>query len=292
MVRKTPLSIMFDSTHRNLLTFEDSDLHAFKAFIETLGFQILENNSDFTSMQEINLTKILVIGVPTKLFSKEEIQNIIDYVRNGGSLLLVQSHGGDALQHSNLNELAAYFGLKFENTVIKSNVNAGVPTLPIISITSKHDLLKGVRKLVLGGACSLTVMKNVEILVESNSDCVFEEYNPESQQWEPIDFPGSVQPLAAVNYYGLGKVAALSSLEMFSANPQFGLDSLDNRRFIANIITWLGSVNSDEEVKFWILDQIGLINTRLDALEIQMSEIINNFRTINERVQNIIDKKQ
>ena len=284
MVRKTPLSIIFDSTHGNLFTFEDSDLHAFKSYVETMGFQILENNFDFSTMQEINLTKILVLGVPTKKYSRTEIQNLIDYVRNGGSVLLIQSHGGDQLQHSNLNELSVNFGIKFEHTVIKSNVNAGVPTLPIISINTKHLLVKGVRKLVYGGACNLSVMKNVDIIMESNKDCMFEIYNPDTQQWEPLDIANSVQPLAAVNNYGLGKVSALCSLEMFSSNPQFGLDSLDNKRFITNIISWLGSPNSEDEVKFWMLDQIGMMNIRLESLEVQINSLMNMIRDLNEKI--------
>lgn len=287
MGRKPLLTIMFDNTHGNLLTFEDSDLLEFRRYVESLGFQILENNLDFSTMQEINLTKILVIGVPTKKYTKTEINNVIDYVRNGGSLLLIQSHGGDYLQNTNLNSLAMNFGMKFENIILKSAINAGVPTTPIIPVTNKHALTKGIRKIVLGGGCCISVTKNVEVLLETSSDCVFETYDPDLSKWVLLDPVQTARPVAAINNYGLGKVAALCSLEILSSNQQFGLDSLDNKKFIASIITWLGSMSSDEEVKFWMLDQIGTLYTRMEAIESQIGDLLNAIRELNNKIDNL-----
>lgn len=291
MVRKTPLSILFDNSHGNLFTFEDVDLLEFKSLLESLGYNILDNLENTMSLQDLINVKILIIGVPTSELSKVEIQRVKDFVRNGGALLLVQSHGGDHLQNTNLNELASSFGMKFENVVLKSNVNAGVPTLPIINVTSKNSLMKGIRKLVFGGACCLSTMKSVTALVETSSECFFEGYNSESQEWEQLERPDFTMPISAINNYGLGKVAAICSLDMFSSNNQFGLDSLDNKKFLINIFNWLAAPNSDEEVKFWMLDQIGAINLQVESLTNQIQNLLRATFDMNSRLTVLEEKK-
>ncbi|UCF06885.1 MAG: hypothetical protein JSV33_07650 [bacterium] len=56
---------------------------------------------------------VVVIKTPTTPFTREEIEIIEDYVRNGGGLFLIGDHTNVFGTSTNLNPLAARFGLRF-----------------------------------------------------------------------------------------------------------------------------------------------------------------------------------
>src|SRR6185369_11160391 len=94
--------VMFDEAHHNFHTTEGR----YKPFVDLLfndGYKVIRNRQPF-SKTTLSSYKILVIsnalgaeedddaGADTSAFTDEEIQAVNDWVKNGGSLLLIADH--------------------------------------------------------------------------------------------------------------------------------------------------------------------------------------------------------
>ncbi|MFX0037655.1 MAG: hypothetical protein ACFE9I_18700, partial [Candidatus Hermodarchaeota archaeon] len=67
--------------------------------------------------------------------STQEINAIVNWVKNsGGGLLLLSHAGGDKGRGSNLSEISEQFGIVFENDqVLDEKINFGLENIPLIS---------------------------------------------------------------------------------------------------------------------------------------------------------------
>jgi hypothetical protein len=148
--------VMFDEAHHNFHTTEGR----YKPFVDLLfndGYKVIRNRQPF-SKTTLSSYKILVIsnalgaeedddaGADTSAFTDEEIQAVNDWVKNGGSLLLIADHapfGGAA------SSLASRFGVDMSKgyTSDKENSVAAAPTQLIFSRENKllgsHPITEG-----------------------------------------------------------------------------------------------------------------------------------------------------
>ena len=94
-------AIGFDHSHNNKLTIENN---AFMDFIQYLF------NSDFKlgkitagiDAKKLSPYDLFIIGVPTLTkLDPDEITDIVNYVKKGGSLLVVNDEGGDYRNKNN-----------------------------------------------------------------------------------------------------------------------------------------------------------------------------------------------
>ena len=163
-------SILFDFNHNEMLTV-DQDYSDFLKLLHSFNFKIEKNENKDLTKKVLESIDVLILGNPIdEYFSNIEIKEIVNFVRLGGSLLLVSEYGADYLQKTNLNDIANHFGILFEKNLIKEQ---NVKTQNCSSILHIHEFpdvefINGLREVVIGGTCSLCVNKGAKALLETN----------------------------------------------------------------------------------------------------------------------------
>jgi hypothetical protein len=218
---------------------------------------------------------LLIIGNPIdNFFSSVEVKIIIDFVRTGGSLLVLSEYGADFLQKTNLNDVVGKFGIMFERDLIKEINSTNQSSVSILHIHDfqKHELTKQLREVRIGGACSLSLSKEAKPIFHTIENSWPEIYNTSTEQW--IKEEGEHrQIIAAYNEFGKGKVVALGDIDIFSADSNIGLNCLDNEKFIQNVISWLLEPVKESQVLSFVLDQLGDLQYEIR----ETNKIINNI---------------
>ena len=115
------ISLLIDVSHNNLVQPDEPDFKSFFELLQSKGYNIhLTNSNQKLADLDFENMRTLLIGVPQNgFYFQEEINSILNFVRNGGSLLIFHRYGGDLLQKTNLNDLTSHFGIYFENTIVK-----------------------------------------------------------------------------------------------------------------------------------------------------------------------------
>src|SRR5215207_7230331 len=154
--KKDSPRVMFDEAHHNFHTTEGR----YKPFVDLLindGYRVIRNRQPFTKTS-LSSYKVLVIsnalgaeedddeGADSSAFTDEEIQTVHDWVKAGGSLLLIADHapfGGAAAA------LATRFGVDMSKgyTLDKEHSVADRPSHLIFSRENKllasHPITEG-----------------------------------------------------------------------------------------------------------------------------------------------------
>ncbi|MHA1821223.1 MAG: hypothetical protein ACTSU2_08980 [Promethearchaeota archaeon] len=287
MPKFTKFTILIDYAHGEILNLTDNEFKLFNDLLIDRGYTSLINYSNKLNSELLRDTDLLIIGCPVNShLLKEEVHDIIDFVTAGGCLLVMSDYGGDIVQKTNLNELTGYFGIYFENTAVKSTSNPGVytKTAPVITEFNYDNevITKNVKKIIMGGCCSLRLGKEAFPIAFSGPNSWLEAYDNESNIWFRNEDKNV--PVIAAAIYGQGRVIAIGDIDMISNNPLFGLNSLDNRRIIMNFLNWFQAPVSYERTIFWILEQIS--NKRDEIFEIKnvMHEMMEKMRNMEERL--------
>ena len=246
-------TIALDYSHNNTLTIESSSFGDFTQFLFTSGYKLGKIETGFNSINELKKYNIVILSTPknTKL-QPNEIQNLEKYVKDGGSLLIVSSTGGDYTNSTNLNELTTKFGFEFNSDEIYDSVNyVNLQKRPIISVFKPHVVTENLKKLVFSSSCSIKILdfiedeKNVKIdwLLKSGLNCWHKRYDGES--WIEEDSPKI--PLMVVVEYFKGKIVGFGNFSIFSSLArEYGFSAFDNDILIANILNFLiGSLDSE-----------------------------------------------
>jgi len=258
----TPKKIGFDSSHNNKLVIESN---AFSDFIQYLF------NSDFKvgkieaglNYDKLSVYDLFVIGVPSggAKISAEEIETLLKYIKNGGSVLIINDKGGDYENKSNLNELSKNFGIIFNSDrLFDSQKFSKENSRPIITEFKSHFITREIKEFVYSNGCTLQIIQSIETkdqeintdvnaIAFSSKDTASHVYFNENKNDWVVE---SVQKIAiiAVAHYGLGKVVALGNLSIFSSlEYSYGVRAADNFKLIANIFSWLLNKASTEEEK-------------------------------------------
>jgi hypothetical protein len=291
MPRSKSLTILFDLTHNNLLSPQDPDFSQLIDFLQSKEYTLLYTHSHKLTAEELADPHVLIIGVPqNSYFLQDEIHLILDYVRSGGALILFQRYGGDAIQKTDLNELASLFGIYFDNSIVKDSNNVGVELLPLVSVNGTHPITKNVHKLVMPGACTLRLARDAKPLFFSPTETGWIElYNPTAISWLKDDSHESF-PFGAYATYGQGRIVAFCSPDFLHNNPVFGIGSLDNRRLFQNVLSWLIQPVSDAEVRVWILTQLGTFSEDLSILKNSVSKTQSTLQTLEHRISDLEHK--
>src|SRR5215207_3186646 len=145
--KKDSPRVMFDEAHHNFHTTEGR----YKPFVDLLindGYRVIRNRQPFTKTS-LSSYKVLVIsnalgaeedddeGADSSAFTDEEIQTVYDWVKAGGSLLLIADHapfGGAAAT------LASRFGVDMSKGYTHDEANS-VASSPSELIFSRENKL-------------------------------------------------------------------------------------------------------------------------------------------------------
>ena len=256
--------VMFDEAHHNFHTTEGR----YKPFVDLLmndGYRVIRNRQPF-SKTSLSSYKVLVIsnalgaeemddeGADKSAFTDEEIQAVHDWVKGGGSLLLIADHapfGGAAAS------LASRFGVEMTNgyTFDKENSAEGSPSQLIFSRENKllasHPITEGrgenervnvVRSFtgqsLKGPADSVALLQ----LSQSATD------SPHFDQALSASAAGRAQALALK--FGKGRVLVQGEAAMLSAQvsgPEkrrmgMNVPGNDNKQYAVNVMHWLSGI--------------------------------------------------
>ena len=285
--------VLFDSVHSEMLNIKDKDFSEFINLLKSLTLKIITNENKNLTNQQLQRVDILVIGNPIDdYFSNIEIKNIINFVRDGGRLLLISEYGGDYLQKTNLNDITGKnFGIYFQKNIVKQYTSNNQNCSSIVSVQNfqKHQITKQLRELVIGGTCSLLLKKDSKPLLYLNESWT-EIYNGSNEQWSKEN--GNMrQIISACMEYGRGKVVAIGDIDIFSNDSNTGLNCLDNRKFVLNLISWLLEPVKESDVMLWALNQLGAIQIEVKRINNKINNIIETMTILEHRISTIEEIK-
>jgi hypothetical protein len=256
--------VMFDEAHHNFHTTEGR----YKPFVDLLmndGYRVIRNRQPF-SKTTLSSYKILVIsnalgaeedddeGADKSAFTDEEIQAVQEWVKSGGSLLLIADHapfGGAAAA------LASRFGVDMSRgyTFDSANSVAGSPTQLIFSRENKllatHPITEGRgenEKIKLLRSFTGQSLKGPEgsagilNLADSATDA------PSYASEKSVSAAGRSQAVALK--FGKGRVLAQGEAAMLSAQISgaekrpmgMNVPGSDNKQYALNLMHWLSGL--------------------------------------------------
>ena len=256
--------VMFDEAHHNFHTVEGR----YKPFVDLLlndGYKVIRNRQPF-SKTTLSSYKILVIsnalgaeedddaGADRSAFTDEEIQAVHDWIKNGGSLLLIADHapfGGAAAT------LASRFGVEMSKgyTSDKANSVEGAPTQLIFSRENKllgnHPITEGrneKEKINIVRSFTGQSLKGPEgsagILNLSPTATDSPTYD------SPISVSAAGRSQALAMRFGKGRVVVQGEAAMLSAQISgqekramgMNVPGYDNKQYALNLMHWLSGL--------------------------------------------------
>lgn len=244
----TEYNIGFDNSHYNKLIIEDPGFNDFIEFLFNSDLKLGKIEAGLT-YEKLSAYNVFVIGVPTSNYNldSKEIEDLVKYVKDGGSLLIINDKGGEYENKNNLNDLTNYFGISFNSDQLFDNENFSKDiSRPIIKDFKKHFITKDITQFIHSGGCTLNIDKSVEtdendvraIAFSSKASAWHKYYDSDKRDW--VDETVSKAPIIAVAHYGLGKVTVIGNLSLFSSfHKLYGIYAADNFKLISNIISWL-----------------------------------------------------
>ncbi|MHA1349359.1 MAG: hypothetical protein ACTSPZ_00820 [Promethearchaeota archaeon] len=246
---KNDITVGLDYSHNNMLTLEASSYADFTQFLFTSAYKLGKIEAGFYSLDKVKNYNAIIMSIPKNSnLDPREIEVLEEYVRKGGSLLIVGSRGGEHTNRTNINELTRFFGFEFINDEINDSVNyVNLQKRPLISNSniSSHYISENVHRIVLSSACSIGTLKlskeeeknvKVEVIVRGGLNCWRKRFD--GKQWVEEDCPKV--PMVVTSEYHGGQVAAFGTLSIFSSlGREYGFSAFDNDIIIANILRWL-----------------------------------------------------
>ena len=240
------ITVGLDYSHNNMLTLESSSYTDFTHFLFSSAYKLGKIEAGFHSLEKVKNYNVIIMSIPKNInLLPKEIEVLEEYVRTGGSLLIIGSRGGEHINRTNINELTRKFGFEFIADEINDSVNyVNLQKRLLLADFKSHYISENIRKIVLSSACSLGPIilakeeKNikVEILVRGGLNCWRNRFD--GKEWIEEDCPKV--PLLITSEYYNGQVVSFGTLSIFSSlGREYGFSAFDNNIIIANILRWL-----------------------------------------------------
>ncbi|MHA1385691.1 MAG: hypothetical protein ACTSR3_18220 [Candidatus Helarchaeota archaeon] len=200
----------------------NSQGHTCKEFDEPLA-----NITDFSEIE------VLILACPdNSKFFDAEIKSILNFVENGGGLLILSHAGGDKGLRTNLRQLTGRFDFYFNNDeVFDFSSNLGYQSYVIIKNLQNHSITEKVPDFCYRIGCSLTVKNNATILAYSSDSA-----SPEKT------------PILTSTEYKKGRIVGLGSYEIFRDEINGGINYENNLKLALNIFNWLVKNKKNENI--------------------------------------------
>jgi len=235
--------IYFDTAHqeRNTLTSDEAmaisrthpEWYSFETLFNGLAAfcDIIEGQATITRAA-LHGTSVLILSVPERDFSEEELQVILDFVTCGGGLLLI----GEASTPPSTNSVAQIFGLRFRQGVLRSTTfDWDAQSFLATDIDQTHPVSLAVKGFHTNWGTSLEQRdgsSDTAAVIRAGSSAWQDLNNNQRRDAsELLDNP--ILVIAAE--FGSGRVAAISDNTFHDS----AIDSASNYTLFANSIRWL-----------------------------------------------------
>ena len=286
MPKAKNMRILFDYAHNEIINLEDSEYHPFRNLLKSMECAVGFNHESRITQDILQNVDVSVIGCPVEsYFVSQEIGAIVDWVSSGGNLLVMSEVG--VFQKTNMNDLMKHFGLYFENTTLRSKKSTDTNSIVLITDIVEHAITKNVKKVMVGGCSTIRTVKAKDSLdvCLSGEDTWVEVYDEINNKW--LENSDVNVPIVSISIYGQGRIAAFGDVDMFSSNPVFGLNALDNKQLIQNLILWFHTPVRSGATIDWLLTQFSQM--REDILEIgdKFDNLVTTARILENRISDI-----
>lgn len=183
----------------------------------------------------------VVVFIPSRGFSEDEIRAIKSYVEDGGGLIIFGENGeymkGRGI-NSVVNSVSTLFGIEFnKDVVLDSEINKdGEEKYPIIKNFGEHPITRDIEGIGYISGCSLTVRSPAIALAFGNPTTIAGGREKENVV------------VSAVAEYGKGRVLAVGDIDFLVGSSTSGyrdadyLSFMDNENFALNIFEWAASI--------------------------------------------------
>lgn len=285
---------LIDLSHNEMLNIEEEEFSEFFKLLQRFNTKITKNENRDLSQELLQDIDILIIGNPIDdYFSNIEIKAIVDFVRIGGNLLILSEYGADYLQKTNLNDISGtHFGIYFQKNLIKelNSVNHNSTSIVQIQRFNNKQIGNGLREVIIGGACSLSLSRDAKPLLLTNKKNVWsEKYNSSNEKWIREE-EEEEKIVGAYTEYGQGRVVALGDIDIFTNDSNIGLNQLDNQLLITNIFKWLIEPVKEPELMKFTLNQLGEIQNEMKSINKKIDNIIESMTILEKRIS-VIEQK-
>lgn len=301
-------AIGFDYSHNNKLVIENETFTDFIQYLFNSDFKLGKIEAGI-SYEKLNKYNIFIIGVPTtdSNLNPDEIEALVKYVNDGGSLLLLNDKGGDYDNKNNLSELSKHFGITFNSDRLFDDKNFSKKSShPIIKDFKKHFITKEITEIIHSSGCTLNIDKSIENeKIEVKAIAFSSEESSRHKYFDGNDWveePVHKVPVIGITHFGLGKVLALGNLSLFSSLQQsYGINAADNFKLVSNMISWLlnkaqsteeqtykpiyMTIPIEQDLYYWIKEMLDegrwsnmddVINFALRVIKIRIKEVEKN----------------
>ncbi len=212
-------TVLIDSSHDNGFELEELNLLAYRIISRGYSIEYLE---DSESLEErlANASAYIVIS-PATAFSWEEVEEIRNFVDNGGRLMLIDDPTRPAPESKDkMNTLSTEFGIVYRNDYLY-NLKENAGNFRYIYLTDFEDngITKNLNKLVFYTAGSISPSEKGVIFTDENTYSSIREV------------PGRYSPVVLTG----SNVLAIGDLT-FLTEPY---NVLDNNQLVSNIADFL-----------------------------------------------------
>jgi hypothetical protein len=261
---KSEPRVLFDEAHHNFHTI-DGRYKPFADLLRNDGYRVVRNRQPF-SKEVLNSFKVLVIanalgaeemddnGADASAFTEEECQAVQDWVKGGGSLLLIADHapfGGAAASLAKRFDVDMSKGFTYDpansvegnaSILIFSRDNKLLATHPITEGRDEKERVNRVQSFtgqsLKGPADSVAILKLSDTAKDS----------PDQNTDASVSAAGRAEALAFK--FGKGRVVVQGEAAMLSAQisgpekSRMGMNvpGNDNKQYALNVMHWLSGL--------------------------------------------------
>ncbi|MCP4763225.1 MAG: hypothetical protein GY870_15740, partial [archaeon] len=192
---------------------------------------------------------LLILGNPTTEYSQNEIYSILEFVKNGGNVLLFSDEGGDIANSTNLNDIVSHFGFQIlPNIIFDPESHVDKVVWPIIRKFSSHPISSEITSIVSASGCSFNLLEKHQFasvldvtlkpIAFASLTAKMKIYDFDTRQWNERGGRDAIVALSGT--FVEGRFIALPSCSMLSSlNKRYGWTAKNNHIFIANVVRWL-----------------------------------------------------
>ncbi len=203
------------------VTYGEQSTYNYRILMKWLRhfYQVDVNETEPITSELLSDYDVVMLKCPTMRYRKEEIEAIVEYVREGGGVYLIGDHNNLFGMNGFLNEVALRFGMKF-NYDDTFDLTTGHPSYFSVPVLFAHPAVLEVENLEFQTTCTVKIPYCGErVLVGYGLGREWVDYSH-------INFFGDITPdseegygvflLSAAVPFGKGKVLAYTDSTMFS----------------------------------------------------------------------------
>lgn len=293
-IYKSPVNILFDECHGeswsisidvarqiNPMNINNCSYGAVAEILKNENFHVERLSKSPIAIQTLSTCDIFVIVHPTDgkvckntkgmpFFSESEINDLVQWVSEGGSLFVLYEHE-TVKWGSNINSLLEKFDLSFENNILIDryhNINNNPSTVSFNNIVSSHKILEDVKQVIYYTGATIKVDGTATGILISNQDA---------------DPPCS--PVIACNEYYKGRIVAIGDTDLFDP---VRIRDADHGTLLKNIFYWL----SANKPSIMIGQDIKLYSDRSIKIDWELKNISETYINTINITDNIMGKTQ